>query len=116
DEDAIGFYERCLKYPPVYIGVLTNLGILYEDHDRYKDAVECFRRILTANPLDEQARLFFKDAQAAQTMYYSPEDEASMSRYTVVLETPVTDFELSVRARNCLKKLNIKTLGDLTRV
>src|SRR5207237_8615204 len=29
---------------------------------------------------------------------------------------PVTDFELSVRSRNCLKKMNIKTLGDLTRV
>jgi DNA-directed RNA polymerase subunit alpha len=116
DEDAIGYYERCLKYPPVYIGVLTNLGILYEDHDRYKDAVECFRRILEANPLDEKARLFFKDAQAAQTMYYSPEDEASLSRMGQILDIPVTDFELSVRARNCLKKLNIKTLGDLTRV
>src|SRR5205085_2054043 len=31
-------------------------------------------------------------------------------------EIPVTDFELSVRSRNCLKKMNIKTLGDLTRV
>src|SRR5262249_36609799 len=29
---------------------------------------------------------------------------------------PVTDFELSVRSRNCLKKMNIRTLGDLTRV
>ena len=33
-----------------------------------------------------------------------------------MLEIPVTDFELSVRSRNCLKKMNIKTLGDLTRV
>jgi DNA-directed RNA polymerase subunit alpha len=32
-----------------------------------------------------------------------------------VLEVPVTDFELSVRSRNCLKKMNIKTLGDLLR-
>src|SRR5207302_9180518 len=32
------------------------------------------------------------------------------------LEIPVTDFELSVRSRNCLKKMNIRTLGDLTRV
>ena len=38
--------------------------------------------------------------------------------YTVlrqVLEIPVTDFELSVRSRNCLRKMNIRTLGDLTR-
>ena len=27
-----------------------------------------------------------------------------------------TDFELSVRARNCLKKMQIRTLGDLLRI
>ena len=71
---------------------------------------------LAANPTDEHARLFLKDAQASQTMYYNPEDEVATSRFSQVLEIPVTDFELSVRARNCLKKMNIKTLGDLTRV
>ena len=33
-----------------------------------------------------------------------------------MLEIPITDFELSVRSRNCLKRMNIRTLGDLTRV
>ena len=32
------------------------------------------------------------------------------------MDTPVSDFELSVRSRNCLKKMNINTLGDLLRV
>jgi len=32
-----------------------------------------------------------------------------------LMEIPVTDFELSVRSRNCLRKMNIRTLGDLTR-
>ena len=32
-----------------------------------------------------------------------------------VLNIPVTDFELSVRSRNCLQKMGIKTLGDLCR-
>ena len=32
-----------------------------------------------------------------------------------MLNIPVTDFELSVRSRNCLKKMNIKNLGDLLR-
>ena len=32
------------------------------------------------------------------------------------MEIPITDFELSVRSRNCLKRMNIRTLGDLTRV
>ena len=29
---------------------------------------------------------------------------------------PISDFELSVRARNCLRQMNIKTLGDLLRI
>jgi DNA-directed RNA polymerase subunit alpha len=116
DEDAIDYYERCLKSPPVHVGTLKNLGILYEDHERYDKAVECFKRVLAYAPQDEQARLFFKDADASLSMYYSPEDEHEMSRFSQVLEIPVTDFELSVRSRNCLKKMNIKTLGDLTRV
>jgi len=72
--------------------------------------------LLHAQPTHEQARLFLKDAQASTTMYYSPEEEADRSRWGQVLEIPVTDFELSVRSRNCLKKMNIRTLGDLTRV
>ena len=32
-----------------------------------------------------------------------------------VLGIPVSDFELSVRSRNCLQKMGIKTLGDLAR-
>jgi DNA-directed RNA polymerase subunit alpha len=116
DDEAVSFYERCLKHPPVHVGVLKNLGVLYEDHEKYEKAAECYRRVLAADPTDEQARLFLKDAQASQTMYYNPEEEHAFSRFSQVLEIPVTDFELSVRSRNCLKKMNIKTLGDLTRV
>src|SRR5207244_11214193 len=75
-----------------------------------------FRRVSHANPTDDHARLFLKDAQASQTMYYSPEEEHALTKFSQVLEIPVTDFELSVRSRNCLKKMNIRTLGDLTRV
>jgi DNA-directed RNA polymerase subunit alpha len=31
------------------------------------------------------------------------------------LDTPIGDFELSVRSRNCLKQMNLCTLGDLLR-
>lgn len=115
DEEAITYYERCLNHPPIHVGVLMNLGVLYEDSEKYDRAVDCYRRVLAANPVDEQARLFLRDAQASVTMYYNPEEEQSFSRFSQVLEIPVTDFELSVRSRNCLKKMNIKTLGDLTR-
>ncbi len=116
DDEAIALYERCLKYPPVNVGTLKNLGILYEDHEKYDKAVECFRRVLSADPTDDQARLYYKDAHASVDMHYDPEEERDLSRFSQVLEIPVTDFELSVRSRNCLKKMNIRTLGDLTRV
>lgn len=120
DDEAISYYERCLKHPPTYLGALNNLGVLYEDNDRYDKAVECYSRILRANPTDEQARerarLFLKDAQASVTQYISTEEDADASAIRQVMEIPVTDFELSVRSRNCLKKVNIRTLGDLTRV
>jgi len=116
DDEAVQLYERCLNYPPVHVGVLMNLGVLYEDSEKFDKAVDCYRKILHAQPTHEQARLFLKDAQASTTMYYSPEEEADRSRWGQVLEIPVTDFELSVRSRNCLKKMNIRTLGDLTRV
>src|SRR5262249_59864644 len=81
--------------PPVHVGTLKNLGVLYEDHGKYDKAVECYRRVLTADPQDDQARLFFKDAQASQTMYYSPEEEIASSRYSHVPESWNTYFELS---------------------
>ncbi len=116
DVEAIGFYERCLKYPPVGKGVLYNLGVLYEDNDMYDKATDCFRRLAKADPRDERAKLFVKDAEASLSMHYDPEDEQTNFLNKQVMEVPITDFELSVRSRNCLKRMNIRTLGDLTRV
>ncbi len=116
DHDAIGYYEKCLRHPPVGKGVLYNLGVLYEDNGQFDRAAECYRRLQKSDPLDERARLFAKDAEASLTMYYSPEDEQISVQFRQVMEVPITDFELSVRSRNCLKRMNIKTLGDLTRV
>ncbi|MCR4416069.1 MAG: RNA polymerase subunit alpha domain protein, partial [Thermoguttaceae bacterium] len=36
-------------------------------------------------------------------------------RMSQILNIPVTDFELSVRSRNCLQKMGVMTLGDLCR-
>jgi DNA-directed RNA polymerase subunit alpha len=116
DDEAIAFYERCLKHPPVSVGTLINLGVLYEDHEKYDKAVECYQRVLASDPTDDEARLFLKDAQNSMTQWYDPGEELNLSKFSQVLEIPVTDFELSVRSRNCLKKMNVRTLGDLTRV
>ena len=49
-------------------------------------------------------------------MYYDEEVARDAAKTSAMLNTPVTDFELSVRARNCLKKMEIRTLGDLLKV
>lgn len=116
DEEALSLYEKCRNNPPVHVGTLTNLGILYEDLGRYDKAHDCFKAVLHSNPSDERARLYVKDALASQTMVVAHDDALSDPQMAQVFEISVNDFELSVRARNCLKRLNIKTLGDLTRV
>ncbi|MFM8932241.1 MAG: DNA-directed RNA polymerase subunit alpha C-terminal domain-containing protein [Gemmataceae bacterium] len=116
DDEALSLYEKCRNNPPVHVGTLTNLGILYEDMGRYEKAHDCFKAVLHSNPTDERARLYVKDALASQTMVVAHDDALSDPQMAQVFEISVNDFELSVRARNCLKRLNIKTLGDLTRV
>jgi DNA-directed RNA polymerase subunit alpha len=112
---AIDYYKQCVQQPPVHEGALINLGVLYEDAGRYDEAIECFRRILQFNPNHGRARLFLRDAEASRHMFYDEESERRRDKRNQVLEIPVTDFELSVRSRNCLKKMNIRTLGDLIR-
>src|SRR5262245_13389032 len=48
-------------------------------------------------------------------MDYDEDARRRQDRLSQVLGIPVTDFELSVRSRNCLQKMGIMTLGDLTR-
>ncbi len=115
EEDAIELYKECVSHPPVNVSALLNLAVLYEDHGENELAAECLRRILSANPNHRRARMFLKDVEASRTMFFDEEQEKLLAKRNAILETPVTDFELSVRARNCLKKMNIRTLGDLVR-
>ena len=112
---AIDYYKQCVQQPPIHEGALINLGVLYDDIGRYDEAIECFERILAVNPNHARARLFLRDAKASTVMYYDEESERRRDKRNQVLEIPVTDFELSVRSRNCLRKMNIRTLGDLIR-
>jgi len=116
DDAPTTYYDPRLNPPPVHLGAVNNLGVLYEDNERYDKAAECYNRLLKADPTDDRARLYCKDAEASLSQYYTADDEGGYGRFSQVMELSVTDFELSVRARNCLKKLGIRTLGDLTRV
>lgn len=116
DEEAISLYERCLRIPPPRVGTLMNLGILYEDNERYDRAAACYQQILSIYPSHERARMFLKDARSSLGQFFDEDAEKNKDRYNAVLDIPISDFELSVRSRNCLKKMNIDKLGDLTRI
>lgn len=116
DEEALKYYEKCAELPALYPNALINLGIMYEDREEYDKAIRCYSMVLAADPQNERAKLFLKDAKGSLTMYYDEEKERLADRRNAVLDILVTDFELSVRSRNCLEKMGIRTLGDLTRV
>jgi len=115
DDVALDLYERSAAQFPTYVGTLLNLGVLYEDRQQYDRAQQCYQRILDVYPNHARARLFLKDAQASGDMFYDEDAQRKRDRASQVLSVPVSDFELSVRSRNCLQKMGIHTLGDLAR-
>ena len=113
EEAAIDYYKQITSSSPVYVSALMNLAVLYEDADQFEKACECINKVLESHPNHPRALLFKKDMESSKTMYYDEEKEKKKTRRNQLLETPITDFELSVRSRNCLKKMNIRTVGDL---
>jgi len=116
EEEALALYERCVKSPNAPINALINLAVLYEDRGEYHYAEKCLKQVLDTNPNHPRARLFMKDVVASKDMYFDEDHDRDLAKRNALLDTPVTDFELTVRARNCLKKMNIRTLGDLLRI
>jgi DNA-directed RNA polymerase subunit alpha len=115
DSTALRLYEKAATGFPTHIGCLLNLGLLYEDCDKYDRAAQCYSRILEVYPDHPRAGLFLKDTEASSDQFYDEDAQKKRDRMSQVLSVPVTDFELSVRSRNCLQKMGIMTLGDLAR-
>ena len=116
DLQAFELYQRGAGVIPSHVGTLINLGIMYEDRNDYARAQACYRRVLETQPDHKLARLYLKDAAAGGNVLYDEDSQKKNERLAQLLNVPVTDFELSVRSRNCLQKMGIRTLGDLTRV
>lgn len=117
DEDAaIDYYRQIVSTSPVYISALLNLAVLYEDMGKFEKASKCVDKVLEYHPNHQRAILFKKDVESSKTMLYDEEKEKKKDRKVQILETPISDFELSVRSRNCLKKMNIRTVGDLLNI
>jgi len=116
EEAAIDYYRQIASSWPAYISALLNLAVLYEDNGQYDKAAKCVDTVLETHPNHQRAILFKKDIESSKTMFYDEEKEEKKTRKTQILETPISDFELSVRSRNCLKKMKIHTLGDLLNI
>jgi DNA-directed RNA polymerase subunit alpha len=116
EDEAIALYERCCETPPATINTLINLAVLYEDRGDNARAERCLRQVLETTPNHPRARLYMKDVQASRDMTMEDDHDRDIMARKAMMDTPVTDFELSVRARTCLKKMNIRTLGDLLRI
>jgi len=116
EEAAIDYYKQIASNSPVYVSALLNLAVLYEDAGQFDKAEQCVDAVLETHPNHQRAILFKKDVESSKTMFYDEEKEKKRTRKSQILETPISDFELSVRSRNCLRKMKIDTLGDLLNI
>lgn len=115
EETALTHYKELVRIQPTHVNALLNLSVLYEDHGEYDKSSLCIEAVLRSHPNHPKALLFYKDIESSKNMIYDEEREKRRDRQNKILEIPISDFELSVRSRNCLKKMNINTIGDLLR-
>ncbi|MCC7145788.1 MAG: tetratricopeptide repeat protein [Phycisphaeraceae bacterium] len=116
EDEAIHLYEQCVLDKQAPLNSLLNLAVLYEDRGMYAQAERAVRQVLATDPNHPRARLYIKDIMASRGMVIDEDQEENLEKNKAVIDTPVTDFDLSVRTRNALRKMNIRTLGDLLKV
>jgi DNA-directed RNA polymerase subunit alpha len=116
EESAVQYYRQVASNWPVRVNALLNLAVLYEDASEFERALQCVEKVLRHYPNHARAILFKKDIESSLTMFYDEDKEKRKDMRSQILETPISDFELSVRSRNCFKKMNINTLGDLMNI
>lgn len=116
EDEAMHLYEECVRAEKPSLNALINLAVMYEDKGKLAGAERCIRQVLATEPNHPRARLYIKDILASKAMVIDDEQEKRTEQRNALLDTPVTDFELSVRTRNALRKMNIRTLGDLLKV
>jgi len=115
DARAIELYKRVAGQGSAFVNAMINLALLYEDRDDMDNAIAGFKEALKADPTNKRAALYLRDAVESLDMYYDEGQRKETDRLEAVLRIPVNDFELSVRSRNCLAKMNVKSLADLVK-
>ncbi len=107
DEIALNLYERSVSRFPAHVGSLLNLGILYEDRQQFERAHQCYQRDAGAFPSHPRRGSTRRTYRPSRDMFFDEDAQRRRDRLGQVLGMPVTDFELSVRSRNCLQKMGI---------
>jgi len=115
-EAAAKALKTCSNFENVSAEYHCQLARLQEAQGLYEEAMDNYKAALELSPNHQRAILFKKDIESTKTMFYDEEKEEKKTRKNQILETPISDFELSVRSRNCLRKMSIITLGDLLNI
>lgn len=115
EERATDLYERCAAKPPAHVNAIVNLAVLYEYDGRLQEAEALLQSVLDEYPNHHRAWQFLKSVESSYHMLYDEHIQSERDKRDAVLDVPIADFELSVRSRNCLKQMSIRTLGDLLR-
>ncbi len=113
DRTAVRHYEAFNEHLPIPAAALINLGLIYDDNNDYERACGCFSAVQRRDPSNKLAKMYFTDAHDSLNMFYDENAELKEDQMMKVLRTPISDFELSVRARNCLTNMGINTLEEL---
>ncbi len=115
EDKALEIYERLRKGRPPHVNALLNLGLMYEDRCSFEKAIDCYQTILDTYPFHERAQLYLADSRASLNMYYDEDARKKEHKVGQMLGTPISEFQLSVRSRNCLAKIGVNSLGDMVK-
>jgi DNA-directed RNA polymerase subunit alpha len=112
---AIELYEQCAEEEPAHVNALVNLAILYEDRGDLQSAERCLEDVQREFANHSRVKRLLKSVRSSYTMVFDERTQQEREQRDAVLDMPSADFELSVRSRNCLRQMEIRTLGDLLR-
>ncbi|MEW6026103.1 MAG: DNA-directed RNA polymerase subunit alpha C-terminal domain-containing protein [Planctomycetota bacterium] len=113
DDEALELYERLFHIKPTHINALINLGIFYEDKGEPQKALQCYEMVLNIHPNHPRAKIYKEDARSSLVMYYDDNLKRKEQELKRLLSQPLSEFQLSTRARNGLDALGISTIGEL---
>jgi len=116
ENSAIALFEQCASRKPAPISALINLAVMCEERGLLPKAEAILNSILDEHPNHGRAKQLLQSVQSSYGMYFDEKSHRDREKRDAILDTPVSDFELSVRSRNCLRQMNVRTLRDLLNI